>query len=49
MFWHVTSIAALILFVICVFVILVVISASKLNEQIEKEDDELWMKRQGMI
>ena len=42
MFWYVISIAALILFVIGVFVILVVISASKLNDNFdtEKEDRE---------
>ena len=42
MFWFIIAIVSLILFVICVFVILVAISASKLNDNFdtEKEDRE---------
>ena len=48
MFWFIIATVSLILFVICVFVILVVIGASKINDQIEKEDNEC-LKRQGII
>ena len=48
MFWFISAIAALILFVITIFVILVVIGASKINDQIEKEDNEC-LKRQGIL